>query len=254
MDIFENNDMVSKLKGFFQAWKVFQENELLKKRNMQPAASDFLILSQMKSFFNQYEEARKPIIEERRQGKKANVWKAANLGRNEVRNSRVLKWMLDASEDHGQESEIFKLFLSCSPELFPFLELVVESLEQQPLTYAYRTTEECCPLSNKQERVDIEIESEKFLLFIEVKIDATEGNWQLQRYCEIAKAKAGNDRKWAVIYLTIDGSLPKNYHQDDGRIITLSWKRVAKAFKSYKTQNYGAWLVHQFADHIESFY
>ncbi|OTG75448.1 hypothetical protein B9T26_05545 [Acinetobacter sp. ANC 4169] len=173
-----------------------------------------------------------------------NVWKTASLKTDEVRNSKVLKWFLDCYGDHGQKNAILLKFLQLLPE--PFSKFQSEN---------YKTIEECCPLGGQESRVDIEIDSREFLIFIEIKINAMEGQNQLQRYIDIARAKAGN-RQWLIVYLTKDGKLPQRYQNNEG-LFGLSWSIVAKQFKSHTKSadmnNRGIWLLSQFADHIKSF-
>ncbi|WP_115736619.1 PDDEXK-like family protein [Acinetobacter haemolyticus] len=172
-----------------------------------------------------------------------NVWKATGIGENEVRNSQVLKWLLDYRGDHGQSNKIFKEFLKLLPSKFQSY-----SLER------YSTIAECCPLGNQDNRIDIEIDAPDFLLFIEIKINAGEGEKQLQRYFEIAQAKAWR-KDWLIVYLTKDGKLPKQY-QDSDRYRGVSWLEVSKILNQYangKDDNRGAWLVRQFADHVKGF-
>ena len=178
---------IAQLDTFFKMWKdgVFLEPSEEKAELAIPDRE------KLQYFFDEYQEARVPIEEEKALGMKVNVWKTANLGRYEVRNSKVLRWFLDMHEDHGQGS----LFLKA---LYDSLDWHKSSF---PFPSVYRATEECCPLGDESERVDIEIESDEVLLFIEVKIDALEGKEQLKRYHDVAKTKAGS-REWKIIYLT----------------------------------------------------
>lgn len=147
---------IAQLATFFKMWKegVFLEPSEEKKELVIPDRE------KLQYFFNEYKEARVPMEEEKALGMKVNVWKTANLGRYEVRNSKVLRWFLDMHEDHGQGSFFLKALydsLGWDKSSFPFPSV-------------YRATEECCPLGDESERVDIEIESDEVLLFIEVKL------------------------------------------------------------------------------------
>ena len=142
-----------------------------------------------------------------------------------------------------------------------FLNALFESIHLSsslPTLTQYRTTAENHPLGEISERVDIEIEAENLLVFIEVKINAIEGEKQLERYLDNARIKAGN-RTFVVIYLTRDGLLPINYRNRQD-IIGLSWKRLATAFTQYTrrtnqqvSQHKGIWLAEQFIQHILTF-
>ncbi|HDR1229421.1 PD-(D/E)XK nuclease family protein [Pasteurella multocida] len=177
----------------------------------------------------------------------ANVWAAANLGRNEVRNSKTLRWFLDVSETHGQGDFFLNSLLKALPR-----SIGVEKIKN------YRATEECCPLGEQSERVDIEIDGENFLLFIEVKIDAVEGINQLQRYQDVAMAKSGI-RPWKIIYLTPTGKVPEE-HENNSQIIGLSWgnfahdlNREINTHLKHNPNNLGLWLGKQFVKHILTF-
>lgn len=55
------------------------------------------------------------------------------------------------------------------------------------------------PTGDCTNRVDIEIDADNFLLFIEVKIDANEQPEQIARYCKDAKQRSMS-RPWAVVF------------------------------------------------------
>lgn len=244
---------IAQLDTFFKMWKeeVFLEPSEEKTELVIPDRE------KLQYFFSEYKEARVPMEEEKALGMKVNVWKTANLGRYEVRNSKVLRWFLDMYEDHGQGSFFLKALydsLGWDKSSFPFPSV-------------YRATEECCPLGDESERVDIEIESDEMLLFIEVKIDALEGKEQLKRYHDVAKIKAGS-REWKIIYLTKDGVV--KYDQEDKqnlsdkeKIIGLSWTHFAKVLQKQIRQelrknpnnrnNRSLWLAEQFVEHILTF-
>jgi len=62
-------------------------------------------------------------------------------------------------------------------------------------------------------RIDFVIETEKFLIVIEMKIDAEDGYRQLERYDKFCKKK-GKD--YLIYYLTLNGSMPEK--QSIGRM------------------------------------
>ncbi len=205
----------------------------------------FINDKQIARFFAQYQsdEVQAPILAAQQQGLAVNVWQTAGLKNDEVRHSKVLKWILDCRGDHGQGNAILLHLLK---EL-PLLE------KYQPKRYF--TTEECCPLGNQESRVDIEIDADEFLLFIEIKINAMEGRDQLQRYIDIAQSKAKN-RDWLIVYLTRDGKLPEKYNAHKN-LQGMSWIEISKILfkyvKNVDVNNRSAWLVKQFADHVKNF-
>lgn len=233
-------ELSQQLKDFFAQWQDLPKSgpEQLLADPVQFNAEGF------NHFIQNYMEAKKPVDAARELGFLTNIWQVAGLGNDEVRNSRVLKWLLDWRSDHGQTQKILNQFLQLLPK--PFSQLTVQD---------YQTTAECCPLGEQDSRVDIEIDAENLLLFIEIKINANEGVDQLQRYQQIAQAKA-KDRPWLVVYLTRTGILPPKYKSQNG-FIALSWEQVARMLKNYvKTahaDNRAAWLINQFASHINTF-
>ena len=249
----------NQLANFFNNWKRIEQQQqdvvqeqLSFEENLGQFFKDwrkvFINDRQLARFFNQYQsdEVQAPIRVAQQQGLAVNVWQIAGLKTDEVRHSKVLKWFLDCRGDHGQGNAILLHLLK---EL-PLME------KYQPKRYF--TTEECCPLGNQESRVDIEIDADEFLLFIEIKINATEGKDQLQRYIDIAQAKAKN-RDWLIVYLTRDGKLPEKYklYKEQERLIGLSLKKLAGIFYDYAkdrdVNNRSVGLLKQIADHMKKF-
>ncbi len=161
--------------------------------------------------------------EYRQSGAMLNVWSAAQLGGDEKRNCKVLATFLDCSGDHGQGSEIFCRLLSAI-ELPDFARRAANSY--------YYTRTEVWPLHDPESRVDIEIEGDDFLIFIEAKIAADEAEGQLQRYLELAQLKAAR-RDWVVIYLTPDGRSPADDDlRGNAEIKPMSWSQVSRSVRS----------------------
>jgi len=234
-----NSTFEQQLHLFFKQWEMQQYP---KKMDDQPLTPAPLNTNQLESFFNNFKIAFEPIAKMKKQGLFVNVWQTAGLKRDEVRNSQVLKWFLDCNADHGLNNLVLDIFLK-------------STVFQIDTPTNYSSYAENYPISDGKNRVDIEIEAENLLLFIEVKIDASEGFEQLKRYQAIAVQKA-KGKKWAVIYLTKDGYLPNNYIKSE-TLIPVSWKTLAKAIsKSIPTQNippHNFWLLKQFAEHIHNF-
>ncbi len=184
--------------------------------------------------------------DERRRGTEVNVWKLAGLKRDEVRNTAVLSWWLDCQGSHGLGSILLESFLSLAPELNL-------ACPNGLLLNRYKTRAESLPLGEVDNRIDIEIKSKYFLLFIEVKIDASEGDQQLERYKKLLfeKSKLFNVKKNALIYLT-----PSGVKCEAGGVISFSWRQVAGAFRKAKIPE-GSEMVKQvlfqFCEHIEGF-
>ena len=229
------------LVNFFHQWA-----ELPKEEKVEHQESPIYEINtiQLQEFFTQYEVAQKSLNEIKESGFHANVWKVAGLKRDEVRISKVLQWFLDCRAEHGLGNQILKILLSLLPQRFQFLE---------PLKY--RSFAESYPSSDGVNRVDIEIDAKEFLLLIEVKIDASEGFQQLQRYIDVASNKSKR-RHWAVIYLTRNGQLPKAYEVSE-QLISISWSKLSKKILKFTdTQDqstHNIWLLKQFAQYIQQF-
>ena len=259
----QGEDLAEQLQSFFDGWTKLPTIE--EKQPKQIHADD----DALAQFFSAFEPALAPIREQRKLGMALNVWKAAGLKRDEVRNTEVLRWLLDWRSDHGQGNQI----------LAKFLQIFEGDLKMEAPTH-YQCYAEINPLGDQGNRVDIEIDTPDFLLMIEVKIDAIEGKDQLQRYYRDAVFKSKNRQKnWAVVYLTKTGALqtseesiktallnnPDYEHIHEAlrqdtqkRLIPMQWKQVDKMLTTYANQtehihNRGAWLAKQFADHIKTF-
>ena len=232
----------NKLAIFFQKW-VLETTELTDVIKPEAIQHDINHLA-LSHFFNAYQHARQPMLEAMKQGMFVNVWQTAGLKHDEVRNSKVLQWFLNPNGNHGQSDALLKQFITLLPIEFQNLD-----------TQSSRVIAESCPLGENTERVDIEIDAQHFLLFIEIKINAYEGQEQLNRYLSIAQRKAQN-RPWLVVYLTNQSQLPV-MHRNKQNLIAISWQQMAYVFLQYskqaETRNRSAWLVQQFAEHIQAF-
>ncbi|WP_313130931.1 PDDEXK-like family protein [Pseudescherichia vulneris] len=145
-------------------------------------------------------------------------WEVAKLGRNEVRNSAVLAWLLDPHGNHGFGDLPLKALLGavreCGNNRIP-----------ENFTRYCRVNVEKSPTGDATNRVDIEIDADNFFMLIEVKIDAYEQKDQISRYIGEAKKRAG-EQPWAVIYLTPQGRVPLSAG-GEADVPCLSWRRLA---------------------------
>ncbi|MBY3211487.1 PD-(D/E)XK nuclease family protein [Rhizobium laguerreae] len=174
-------------------------------------------------------------------GDAADIWSVVGLDRNEVRTARILTWLLDPRGSHGFRGAI----LSALWQQFP--------VEQRPfnLGLPLRSRREIIPLGDAQNRVDIEIEGDDFLLIIEVKIGAVEQPDQLNRYMEAAKKKAAarNLARHGVLYLTPARAttVPEGCRQ-------VTWLDVARAIETAASGRpagaTGTQLALAFATHV----
>ena len=156
-----------------------------------------------------------------------NPWEVVKLGRDEVRNSHVLAWLVNPMGSHGYGAALLRSLLIHLKEKNQIFPLLSEG-------YCHVRTEKN-PNGEQSERVDIEVDAASFYLLIEVKIGAPEGVEQLNRYAAIAKTVAGQ-RPWAIIYLT-----PKKKEATTGgcyseRIVNMSWKEIARMIEKIIAQ------------------
>jgi hypothetical protein len=172
------------------------------------------------------------------------IWTIAGLRRNEVRNAAVLAWFLDPRGSHGYGPEILKRFLDEAAAAAPGW----PAFEGNLSTARVRTEER--PLSSDRDRVDIAIDGADFCVFIEVKIDASEGRDQIVRYLEAAqeKARALHKPHVGVVYLS-----PRPASIVLGSLSVLSWRHVAKILSSVPEIGVPGALTRQYAQHIRAF-
>ncbi|MBU5638734.1 PD-(D/E)XK nuclease family protein [Geomonas sp. Red69] len=237
----QKDDLYSSLSNFVEQWNSCQRRHL-------DAPVRPLNMAALKSFFSDFAPLLRELQVQRRDGKAANVWEAAGLGADEVRVSSVLAWFLDCHAAHGQGNQLLSLILDAvvdMPAGFPSSEKV----RAKP----YWVHVESCASGDRTSRVDIEIEGEAFLLFIEVKVYAAETNDQLKRYLKIARQKGGG-RPYGVLFLTLPG---KRASIQDPFLVNITWQDVAHVFRAQARLltpgSNSRSLLSQFAQHITGF-
>jgi PD-(D/E)XK nuclease superfamily len=127
---------------------------------------------------SQFCTAFRPIFDAlQRQGEFIDIWSVAGLKRDELRHASVLAWFLNPAESHGFKDKIFRAWMQK-------LRFSEESRLRDPLLWMgqYRVTTETYPFSDGSNRIDIEIDGDRFYICIEVKIDAV--NCPLSRNCK----------------------------------------------------------------------
>ncbi|WP_454917080.1 PD-(D/E)XK nuclease family protein [Xanthobacter sediminis] len=144
------------------------------------------------AFFNGLHDA---CCAARADDRMTNIWAIAGLKRNEVRTTSVLAWALDHRQDHGFGDAVLRALFERFAEQLP---------ADIQLGANYRVRTEYCAFGAQEDRIDIAIEGENYIIFIEAKIDAPEGAQQIERYLRKAKDRAQHTRKsaWCVLYLS----------------------------------------------------
>lgn len=167
------------------------------------------------------ETMRQPLADARGGAFQCDPWEIAGLGRNELRHSLVLAWLLNPRGSHGFGNLALNALLE---------KLDVHSLgnfPRSPGSRCYVRVESCLD-GNIDNRVDIEIDDESFYLIIEVKIDAQEHGGQLRRYLGLAPTLAGR-RPWAIIYLTPGTAVPNQAGLSSSDVVAMSWRELSRS-------------------------
>jgi hypothetical protein len=179
-------------------------------------------------------------------GQMSNVWAIAGLKRNEVRNAAALASLWSPGLFPNTAAPFLRAFWRRLPSLG-----VLPTGLRLGTEYTVRTEE--CPLGNAANRVDLSVEGRDFLLLIEVKIDAPEGEQQVARYNEVLQAKAQLLGKRPLLVLL--GPHPPT----SGLAVHASWSDVSAAALAIARQRKAAertfadQLLHHFAAHVAAF-
>lgn len=201
------------------------------------------------------------LFELRATGALANVWHASGLSRSEARIAEVLCWFLDWKGNHGQRSALCQAVIdvlhstyttACDVRVSQFPE--AKDLLDDAGRPNYSTSIEAYYPSDQASRIDLVIEGSSILLFLEIKVDAPEGDGQLIRYNRLAEGHS-KGRSWGLVYITPYGMLPANA-KDLPNTISIAWGDLARVFHGYaKTQpinNISHHIIRQFSDFINN--
>lgn len=186
--------------------------------------------SRCDDFFTRFRASYVPFFQA---GGAINFCDLAELGRDELRNTSILRRLLDRHAAHGQRDAFFRCFLEALRSASGCTEAAKAVLpEPGQLDDAYQTRRECSHEtqadqdSQPKSRVDLEIEGRSFLLLIEAKVDAGETGNQLARYAAILDARKG-DRANGLVFLTPEGRAPKE-ELLARKVVCVSWKHIAR--------------------------
>ena len=207
----------------------------------------------LKGFFQGLEQ---PIQIAKQSGWLCDPWQIAGLKRDEVRNSKVLSWLLNPSGSHGFGGALLVAFLEAINARLP----KEQSKYHLQISHNCRVRAEQSPDGDQSNRVDIEIDDANFYLIVEVKIDAGEQEGQLERYANQAQKRAYK-RKWHIVYVTPNGRKPTTAGQHNEQVVCMSWRDVATALsrvlpKRNTTEPHAmvtALLANSFFRHISQF-
>ena len=202
------------LPGFFTAYRCCRTPPVAQPDKPEPAPLQI----DAAKLVHWFADMAQPIADARRGAFQFDPWEVAGLRRDEVRNSAVLAWLLNPRGSHGLDDAAMRGLLE---DLKRFNSDFPESCSR-----FCRVRVESNPDGDRGNRVDIEIDDANFYVIIEVKIDATEGKMQMERYGDIAMQLAGR-RPWALVFLTPYGgeSCEAGKHKD--RVLPMSWHQLA---------------------------
>ena len=161
-----------------------------------------------------------------------NIWRALDLTRQEVRHSGFLRWLFDPGETHGAGPHFLRAFLENVipdgpkdyerwPPANQDLKLGkhAEVVAEWPfLLRDWESGEEDAGTGrDRQGRIDILIHSpeDRLICVVENKVDSNEHSKQLDAYQRAVEEKYGarSDDYWfCFVYLTKEGSKPRNPH------------------------------------------
>ncbi len=191
-----------------------------------------------------------------KKGAEINVWSISGLKDDEVRNTSTLGWWLDKSETHGFGSELLKQVFK--DHINPKDTCTLSACHDKK----YRVRCESLPLRELENRIDIEIISDSFLMFWEVKINAPEGKngQQLTIYAQLLERKANiiaANQSSYLIYLTKE---KKNLEHLGDNVYPLTWNEVRQSFlkvhkrlKLDESCQLPSKLLYQYCQFIERF-
>lgn len=182
----------------------------------------------------------KPLAMAKERGGLINPWSIASLGQNEIRNAAVLAglWMVEFG---GETSLQF-----AAAYLSTALPDVDWSME---LRKGYRVATEVCPLGEAADRVDLVIETSRYLIGIEVKIRAGLGRDQLERYTSAIKRRAELQKLYPLVVLLAPFSTKLH------TVLSTTWADIsgaarAAAGEKVAERTFVQHMIASFGDHV----
>jgi len=152
------------------------------------------LLKQLETINKKYDEIDKIT------GRNFNIFDAGNIGHIETFHTRLIAELLSPNGSHNQKDKFLKIFL----DTLGFKKIKLT----KPESHSEFVIE-------NNRRIDILIKDESFIIGIEAKVYANDGNKQLKDYYEFLKKK---NKYFKLYYLTLDGHLPDEKSLDDLKI------------------------------------
>ena len=179
-----------------------------------------------------------------------NCWDVLGLQYSELDHSRVLAWLLDRRQSHAQGATFFRELLRATQSVVPL-----------PLACADEPYRVGTEVSHARSRIDIEIIGSTFLLHIENKVNAEEGEDQTCRERDDLKVKAISrgidlERAWGL-YLSAEGAPCA----DQEKFRPISWMTVVAAVDSaaaalaaaHPTNVHLPWVLRGYSDVVRRY-
>lgn len=195
-------------------------------------------------------KAVQPYLKRMRERRTHNPWMMAAVGSDEVCNCNVLGQLWD----ERAIGPIAQRFLAAYFDRIDCRKDMLPSLADLAQGYTVRT--EHCPTGEQSDRVDITIEGKDFLVGIEVKIHASEGPEQLERYCRVIASRARGMgiplNRQSVVFLA-------PYSTEVSDVLQSSWRDVAAAANEVTQGQLAAdcipnWMIRCFGEHVSQFF
>ena len=153
-----------------------------------------------------------------REGTDISILQIAGKEQSEVVICRLISFLLNPNEKHGQKEKFLNLFLQ-----------TIKEIEEESVISAdeLKSLQVITEFPANRRRIDIVIKSNKRFLPFEVKIWATDQNTQCKDYYDFAKEQHPVGAK-KIFYLTIDGHEPNESSmdklKDEGHLELLSFR------------------------------
>ena len=175
-----------------------------------------------------------------------NPWAASGLARGETRNAAVLASLWSATLCGPAGSRFLREFLARVERPDQLLPDAVE------LAGGYVVRTEHCPAGDAADRVDIVVESARHVVGIEVKINAGEGDRQLERYVEALDRSARRLGKRSHVILLAP------FRPSRADVVGSDWAVVRAAAEASmpdrrSERSFAHHLIASFASHVRSF-
>lgn len=229
-------DLAGKLAQFFKELPAIPSDQAMPDRP-HPTHSDLLQFFAAVQF---------PLEAAKSRGGRLNLWAVSGLKHNEVRTAGALAGLWRAEFGGRVSQDFLAFYLNRAVRL----DRNVQDVNwHQELCNGYSIFTEVNPLGDLSDRVDLVIETVRYLIGIEIKIRAGLGDMQLERYASALAARARYTQKSSLLILLAP------FPVMDSEFNSSSWRDVsAAARRAVKRETDAKTLVHhaisQFGDHV----